>query len=181
MRYISHSVARSLKAKCETDAIPPWNNQDLHFPGRLRLWPNFLVFDTLLINVVMDTNTWIRMEFGNQPRKTILFQTTKMAVMSQFQFRCEGDHEYCPLEGHVRGFGRRTRYMENYRPALAARLLLSWLRKSRPSIILQAPWIKNQKRKQTSGIIKLMESVSISAIIDRILSSVMGSTSMKSF
>ena len=68
-------------------------------------------------------------------RKTTTFLTTKVALYQQFQFRCDGSHEHCPLEGHAKGFGMRTKYLEKYQPAFATVLAAALLATEVPTIM----------------------------------------------
>ena len=54
--------------------------------------------------------------------KNTRLRTTKKAVQDALCLQCLHDHEHCHLEGSARGFGVRTRYMEDYQPGLAATL-----------------------------------------------------------
>ena len=58
-----------------------------------------------------------------------------MALYQQFQFRCDGSHEHCPLEGHAKGFGMRTKYLEKYQPAFATVLAAALLATEVPTIM----------------------------------------------
>ena len=55
-------------------------------------------------------------------QKNTTFLTTKQAVQDAFTLQCQHDHEHCLLEGAAPGYGSRTRYLEEYQPALAATL-----------------------------------------------------------
>ena len=51
-----------------------------------------------------------------------VFLTTKQAVQDALTLQCQHDHEHCPVEGAAPGYGSRTRYLEEYQPALGATL-----------------------------------------------------------
>lgn len=53
-------------------------------------------------------------------RKSTAILTTKMAMSAALQLRCQGDHVHCRVEGHAPGYGKRTKYLEDYQPSLAA-------------------------------------------------------------
>ena len=53
-------------------------------------------------------------------RKPTGVMTTKMAVHTALSKRCTRDHDHCYLEGSAPGLGRRTKYLEEYQPGLAA-------------------------------------------------------------
>ena len=55
-------------------------------------------------------------------RKSTTIRTTKKTVYEVLSLRCDGSHQHCSLEGSAVGFGRRTRYMEDFQPCFAASL-----------------------------------------------------------
>lgn len=64
------------------------------------------------------------MEIGE--KKTTYLLTSKQAILQALSHRCGGGHEHhCHLEGHASRFGRKTTYLENHQPSLAAVLAAS--------------------------------------------------------
>ena len=60
-------------------------------------------------------------------RKSTAILTTKMAVCAALHLRCQGDHQHCRAEGHAPGYGKRTKYLEDYQPSLAATIAAAML------------------------------------------------------
>ena len=58
-------------------------------------------------------------------KKSTAVMTTKMAVHTALSKRCTRDHNHCYLEGSAPGIGRRTKYLEEYQPGLAATLAMA--------------------------------------------------------
>ena len=88
-------------------------------------------------------------------KKPTALRTTKMAVYQQFQLQCEGGHEHCPLEGCAKGYGLRTRYLENYQPAFATVLAASLMAEEIPTT-LDFVGAVNEDRKHTGELVKLL-------------------------
>ena len=55
-------------------------------------------------------------------KKSTTLLTSKKAVQNAMTLTCQGDHEHWALEGHARGYGPRTQYLEEYQPAMASTL-----------------------------------------------------------
>ena len=73
-------------------------------------------------------------------RKTTTFLTTKMALYQQFQLRCGGSHEHCPLEGHAKGSEcEPSTWRTISLPLPPFWLLLFWPLRFRRSWTLSAP------------------------------------------
>ncbi len=65
-------------------------------------------------------------------RKSTAILTTKMAVKAALHLRCQGGHVHCRAEGHAPGYGKRTKYLEDYQPALAATIAAAMLAEETP-------------------------------------------------
>ena len=46
--------------------------------------------------------------------------SSKVSMQAALAKKCDGQHLHCPLEGSAPGLGRRTSYLEDYQPGLAA-------------------------------------------------------------
>ena len=88
-------------------------------------------------------------------RKATTFLTTKMALYQQFQLRCDGSHKHCHLEGHAKGFGLRTKYLEKYQPAFATVLAAALLSLEAPMIMDFAGAVADD-RQHSGELIKLL-------------------------
>ena len=65
----------------------------------------------------------------NPVRKpTCLFTTKKILFDYMSKFVCSKSHQHTPLEGHIRGQGRRSKLAENYPPKMAAEIARCLLR-----------------------------------------------------
>lgn len=69
--------------------------------------------------------------------------------------RCDGSHSHCPLEGHAPGIGRRTKYLEDYQPGLAA-VLTACLLFGEPPTLTDFIGAVNEEKEQMSGIVQLL-------------------------
>ena len=88
-------------------------------------------------------------------KKPTCLQTTKRAMFNQLQLQCQGDHEHCPLEGSSRVTGLRTRYMENYQPALAGVIAAALMADEVPTVLDFAGAV-NEERTHTGEFVKLL-------------------------
>ena len=88
-------------------------------------------------------------------KKPTAIQTTKKYLFDQFNRRCPGDHQHCPLEGSAPGLGRRTQFMEDYQPGLSAVIAAALVFDEVP---LVADYIGavNEDRVAMTGIIQLL-------------------------
>ena len=88
-------------------------------------------------------------------RKPTIILTSKQYMAQQLNRLCSKDHQHCQLEGSAPGLGRRTRYMEDYQPGLAAVLASAMMHPEPPSLINFVGAV-NEDREYTSGIIRLL-------------------------
>ena len=88
-------------------------------------------------------------------KKPTGLQTTKQAVFNEFQRVCTDDHLHCKLEGSAPETGLRTKFMQDYQPALATALAACLMIEEPP-----APWnfvgAADDDIKQTGRLVQLM-------------------------
>ena len=89
--------------------------------------------------------------------------TTKRSVQDAMSLQCQHDHEHCPLEGAAPGFGSRTRYLEEYQPALAATLAAA-LAVDEPPAFWETGHAAEDERETTSSLVKLRSETKQDAI-----------------
>ena len=89
-----------------------WSSPSPLFPGRPRRFVTYPADGLTLTNAAMEV--WLPV------RKSTTIMTTKQAMQNALTLTCTGDHQHCALEGSALGLGPRTKYMEDYQPALAS-------------------------------------------------------------
>ena len=89
--------------------------------------------------------------------------TTKRSVQDAMSLQCQHDHEHCPLEGAAPGLGSRTRYLEEYQPALAATLAAA-LAVDEPPAFWETGHAAEDERETTSSLVKLRSETKQDAI-----------------
>ena len=88
-------------------------------------------------------------------QKSARLLTTKQAVLEAFQLKCDHDHHHCPLEGSAPGYGRRTTYLEDYQPGLAATLAAALARPETAQLWDTAYVVDETGKKETGHLRKL--------------------------
>ena len=88
-------------------------------------------------------------------KKPTAILTTKRFLYNEMSKRCDGSHSHCPLEGHAPGIGRRTKYLEDYQPGLAA-VLTACLLFDEPPTLTDFIGAVNEEKEQMSGIVQLL-------------------------
>ena len=88
-------------------------------------------------------------------KKPTAIQTTKKYLYDQFNRRCPGDHQHCPLEGSAPGLGRRTQFMEDYQPGLSAVIAAALVFDETP-LVADYVGAVNEDRVAMTGIIQLL-------------------------
>eukprot|EP00434_Breviolum_minutum_P011390 symbB.v1.2.010051.t1/scaffold636.1/size252712/6 len=88
-------------------------------------------------------------------KKPTAILTTKRYLYNEMSKRCDGTHPHCPLEGHAPGIGRRTQYLEDYQPGLAAVLTACLLFDESP-VLTDFVGAVNEEKEQMSGIVQLL-------------------------
>ena len=96
-------------------------------------------------------------------RKSTVVLTSKKAMFEALNVRCDGRHEHCALEGSAPGLGRRTRYMEDYQPHLAA-IIAGALLIDEPPQQWEHALAVGERRQLTGELIKLRTAHSQEAI-----------------
>ena len=96
-------------------------------------------------------------------KKPTCILTSKQAVLQALSNRCSRDHEHCRLEGHAPGIGRRTTYLENYQPTMAAALAASISTPEVPRLWEHGLAVREQKV-ATNSIIQLLTEVKQEAV-----------------
>ena len=96
-------------------------------------------------------------------QKNTSLLTTKQSVQGALHLQCQHDHEHCPLEGSAPGYGSRTRYLEEYQPALAAALAAA-LAVDEPPTYWETGHAAEDERETTSSLIKLRSETKQDAI-----------------
>ena len=96
-------------------------------------------------------------------KKPTCLLTSKLAVAQAMSRRCSQDHEHCHLEGHAPGYGRRTAYLENYQPILAAALAGSIATPEIPRV-WDHGFAVNEQKVATGSIVQLMTEVKQDAV-----------------
>ena len=88
-------------------------------------------------------------------KKPTAILTTKRFLHKEMGRRCDGGHPHCLLEGSAPGIGRRTQYLEDYQPGLAA-VLSACLLFDEPPTITDFIGAVNEEKAQMSGIVQLL-------------------------
>ena len=88
-------------------------------------------------------------------KKPTAILTTKRFLHREMSRRCDGGHQHCPLEGTAPGIGRRTQYLEDYQPGLAA-VLSACLLFDEPPSITDFVGAVNEDKEQMTGIVQLL-------------------------
>ena len=88
-------------------------------------------------------------------KKPTAIQTTKKYLFDEFNRRCPGDHQHCPLEGSAPGIGRRTQFMEDYQPGLSAVIAAALVFDETP-LVADYVGAVNEDREAMTGIIQLL-------------------------
>ena len=96
-------------------------------------------------------------------KKSTTLLTTKKAMQNAMTLTCRGDHDHCALEGSASGYGPRTRYLEDYQPALAS-TLASAILLDEPPQFWEAGYASNEQRTVTSNLVKLRSDTRQQAI-----------------
>ena len=86
-------------------------------------------------------------------KKSATVLTSKKAIQNAMTLTCEGDHDHCALEGNVRGYGPRTRYMEEYQPALASTLAAA-ISLDEPPQLWEKGYASTEQREVTPTLVK---------------------------
>ena len=81
-------------------------------------------------------------------RKSTTVKTTKAIMMQMLSVHCDGSHDHCHLEGSAPGLGRRTTYMEDYQPSLAATIAGAILAPEAPQCWEMAAVVDEQRAVQ---------------------------------
>ena len=63
----------------------------------------------------LDQDGWWKLA-----KKPTAILSRKVSMQAALSKQCDGQHAHCPLEGSAPGLGRRTSYLEDYQPGLAA-------------------------------------------------------------
>ena len=87
-------------------------------------------------------------------RKSTVVLTSKKAMYDSLTLKCDGSHEHCPLEGNAPGLGRRTSFMEDYQPHLAAIIAGALMIDEKPQLWEHALAV-GERRQLTGELIKL--------------------------
>jgi len=80
--------------------------------------------------------------------------TSKKAMYDALNLKCDGSHKHCPLEGNAPGLGRRTSFMEDYQPHLAAIIAGALMIDEKPQLWEHALAV-GERRQLTGELIKL--------------------------
>ena len=96
-------------------------------------------------------------------KKATAVLTTKLAMSMALHRQCDGQHEHCHLEGSAPGYGRRTTYMEDYQPGLAATIAAAIYAPEPPQLWEHAMAVPEQ-REVTGSLVKLHTEVKADAI-----------------
>ena len=96
-------------------------------------------------------------------KKPTAILTTKRFLFNEMSLRCDGGHQHCLLEGSAPGIGRRTQYLEDYQPGLAAVLSACLMFDETPTI-MDFVGAVNEEKEQISGIIQLLTNNKADAV-----------------
>ena len=129
--------------------------QPMH-AGRLVPFATYLDFSPCSINASLVVAVWTPMDFGSLRRSQ---QPSWLPNVSSTMRWASGamDHTLTVpfLEGHAPGIGRRTQYLEDYQPGLAAVLTACLLFDESPALIDFVGAV-NEEKGQMSGIVQLL-------------------------
>lgn len=96
-------------------------------------------------------------------KKPTAILTTKRFLFNEMSLRCDGGHQHRLLEGSAPGIGRRTQYLEDYQPGLAAVLSACLMFDETPTI-MDFVGAVNEEKEQISGIIQLLTNNKADAV-----------------
>ena len=96
-------------------------------------------------------------------KKSTTFMTTKQAMQNALTLACNGDHDHCALEGSALGLGPRTKYMENYQPALASTIASALLIDEAPQA-WETAHASSEQKLVTGNLVKLRADTKQEAI-----------------
>ena len=85
------------------------------------------------------------------------------AVQDAMTLQCQGDHQHCALEGSAPRFGARTRYMEEYQPAMASTLAAA-LSLDEPPQVWEHVFATEEQKEVTSKLVQLRATTKQDAI-----------------
>ena len=96
-------------------------------------------------------------------KKATALLTSKVTMSVAMNRLCDGQHNHCALEGSASGIGRRTSYMENYQPSLAATLASAIYAPDPPQLWEHAMAVPEQKE-VTGRLIQLQTNLKAEAV-----------------
>eukprot|EP00435_Cladocopium_sp_Y103_P060878 s209_g22.t1 len=96
-------------------------------------------------------------------KKATALLTSKVTMSIAMNKLCDGQHLHCALEGSAAGYGRRTTYMENYQPGLAATLASAIFAPDPPQMWEHAMAVPEQKE-VTGKLIQLQTHLKTDAV-----------------
>ena len=96
-------------------------------------------------------------------KKATALLTSKVTMSVAMNRLCDGQHTHCALEGSASGIGRRTSYMENYQPSLAATLASAIYAPDPPQLWEHAMAVPEQKE-VTGRLVQLQTNLKADAV-----------------
>ena len=89
--------------------------------------------------------------------------SSKVSMQAALAKLCDGQHVHCPLEGTAPGLGRRTSYLEDYQPGLAATIAAA-LCAPDPAQLWDYGLAVSEQKEVTGCLVKLQTSLKTEAI-----------------
>lgn len=109
----------------------------------------------------LDKDGWWKLV--KKPTGILSSKTSMQAALAKL---CDGQHVHCPLEGSAPGLGRRTSYLEDYQPGLAATIAAA-LCAPDPAQLWDYGFAVSEQKEVTGCLVKLLTRQASDGIEDR--------------
>ena len=106
----------------------------------------------------LDKDGWWKLV--KKPTGILSSKTSMQAALAKL---CDGQHVHCPLEGSAPGLGRRTSYLEDYQPGLAATIAAA-LCAPDPAQLWDYGFAVSEQKEVTGCLVKLQTALKTEAV-----------------